>query len=699
MPDDKQAFQAAEAKLNEAQAAFDALPDDYDMQEVEADFGRKRAARWRRFEAAQIAFNRDIEPSENASNGDEDEFLFPKPDEKDDRSFIANYTKGMSHDDLGEVDPRSDYDALLTAVAPPFVPAEYEAIPRGPRPDIISERVRLRRYVNPQAAVAFSLMAPDPPQAGVLRPGSLEVDPFPAAPKFSSPEAAAEMGELYWMSLLRDVPFNEFQGSTTSNPLIQAAVDSLNRFTDFRGPKKGGKVTPQTLFRGGNYFRDPAQQISGGELVGPYLSQFLLIGTEILEGRGPVDQFSAGQPFAETEEGEKVIPPGSSTGLVVKREEGMVQYGALTIDQRQREIAKDLDFMTDYRTWLRIQQGIVPSDKNVFTGARKFMFNGRAAANWVHFDQSYEADYIALLLLLGMQGRADALGVALFSEGNPYNPPGIFPDNPGAPSSRNQTGFGTFGNGHFLALIAEADRRAIEAVWYQKWNVHRRLRPETYSGRIHNVILEPRLNRRYDINDEILSDEDLLKRVFNRNKFLNEKLGRDDKEGTYLLNQVFPEGSPMHPSYGAGHATEAGARLTIMKAQFNEDFEITDPFDPNGTSTPGKPYNPALIASADGTKLIPYTGAGSDKPLVVWQELNKLAANIAINRNFAGVHYRTDYTASVRMGEQVALGLLQEQAANFNEDQFFQLTLLDLRIVRVTRSGIVEVGRRDVPPS
>lgn len=78
-------------------------------------------------------------------------------------------------------------------------------------------------------------------------------------------------------------------------------------------------------------------------------------------------------------------------------------------------------------------------------------------------------------------------------------------------------------------------------------------------------------------------------------------------------------------------------------------------------------------------------------------QTHKLAANIAINRNFAGVHYRTDYTASVRMGEYVALGLLQEQAANFNEDQFFQLTLLDLRIVRVTRNGIVEVGRRNVP--
>ena len=231
-------------------------------------------------------------------------------------------------------------------------------------------------------------------------------------------------------------------------------------------------------------------------------------------------------------------------------------------------------------------------------------------------------------------------------------------------------------------------------MWFQKWNVHRRLRPETFSGRIHNVLLDKTLNERYKISKEILGEEDLLKQVFTRNKKLNDSLPGRENGGTYLLSQVFPEGSPMHPSYGAGTRRKPARGWTVMKAQFNEDFEITDPFERDRVSTPEKPYNPALIANADGTKLIPYTGPGSDQPLVVWQELNKLAADIAINRNFAGVHYRTDYTASLRMGEQVALGLLEEQAANFNEDQFFQLTLLNLDIVRVTRNGIITVGRR-----
>ena len=36
-----------------------------------------------------------------------------------------------------------------------------------------------------------------------------------------------------------------------------------------------------------------------------------------------------------------------------------------------------------------------------------------------------------------------------------------------------------------------------------------------------------------------------------------------------LLPVAFQEGSPMHPAYGAGHATVAGACVTILKAFFD----------------------------------------------------------------------------------------------------------------------------------
>jgi hypothetical protein len=48
-----------------------------------------------------------------------------------------------------------------------------------------------------------------------------------------------------------------------------------------------------------------------------------------------------------------------------------------------------------------------------------------------------------------------------------------------------------------------------------------------------------------------------------------------------------------------------------------------------------------------------YTGRGRNN-LTVRGELNKLAANIAIGRNMAGVHYRSGYMESLRLGEQIA---------------------------------------------
>ncbi len=715
-----------------------------------SDEVRKDNAFTRRKDAANIACNRDINPSQNQANGDEGDFSFPpglpgtiiSPDSgegetggtrEDDlprpdwRSFIANFTKGMSHNDLGEVAPRSNYRELLDAVEPgtpanpvpmfpPQPPSAFEEIPRGPVqppspfPPPSNPAKALRRYVDPQAGVAFSLMAPDPPQASVAEQGTFTRIPFPPAPGFSSEEAAAEMGEVYAMSLLREVPFNRYNPDR-ANQAVQQAAATLNEFEDFRGPKINGQVTAQTLFRGGNYFRDPDQQISGGELKGPYLSQFLIIGTAIEQGRGPTSQFAPGQPGERTGRQQQVIPPGTSTGLIVDRKEGMVQYGAVTIDQRQREIEPGLDFMSDYEEWLRIQHGFQPRDRNVFTGKRKFIFNGRAMANFVHFDQTYQTYYIAALLLLGMEGRANQLGVPLFSEGNPYNAPD--PSMPDLPSSMNQEGFGTFGNGHLLALLGEADRRAIEAVWYQKWFVHRRLRPETFSGRIHNTVrgtnnilplpqalpgpeIEAVSEDRYDIDDDLINSAHgraLLRRVFDRNAELNEKQGREGG-GTYLLNQVFPEGSPMHPSYGAGHATEAGAGITILKAFFNEDLRVTDPR--TRPIMDGVTRQPALEANDDGTALRIYEGPDDQEERLVWEELNKLAANVSLGRNIAGVHYRTDYTASVRLGEYIAVTLLMEQAENFNPEQFFELTLFDKRIVQIRSNGrIVTVGQRD----
>ena len=86
------------------------------------------------------------------------------------------------------------------------------------------------------------------------------------------------------------------------------------------------------------------------------------------------------------------------------------------------------------------------------------------------------------------------------------------------------------------------------------------------------------------------------------------------------------------------HATVAGACTTILKAWFQEDHVLPNPVVPN----------------TDGTQLVPWTG----EPLTVGGELNKVAANVGIARNGAGVHWLSDYYQSLRLGEYVAKTLL-----------------------------------------
>ncbi len=124
----------------------------------------------------------------------------------------------------------------------------------------------------------------------------------------------------------------------------------------------------------------------------------------------------------------------------------------------------------------------------------------------------------------------------------------------------------------------------------------------------------------------------------------------------------------MHPSYGAGHATVAGACVTILKAFFDTSSVFVrrcgkDLFDRYQKDDIAVEYT----ANADGSSLVEAT----DQTLLSLEgELNKLAANISIGRYMAGVHYFSDYYDSLRMGEQIALGILEEQALCYPTDPF-----------------------------
>lgn len=76
-------------------------------------------------------------------------------------------------------------------------------------------------------------------------------------------------------------------------------------------------------------------------------------------------------------------------------------------------------------------------------------------------------------------------------------------------------------------------------------------------------------------------------------------------------------------------------------------------------------------------------------PYAVWQALtrdvpfaagdvNKLASNIALGRDTAGVHWRSDAIAGMKLGEAVAIGILRDVRSTYHEDfQGFSRTTFD----------------------
>ena len=169
------------------------------------------------------------------TNGDEERYP----------SKIASFAKTLRKNVRGEVDLDS-YESLIRACDSGHA-ADFEAILRG-------GSVRLK---NPGGAYSLQYTGLDQSQFAI-----------PPAPRFDSAAQAYEMVELYWMSLVRDVPFTEYG----AHPDIAAAAAELTRLG-------GSPVAPGAVFRG------PA----AGALAGPYLSQFLLqpvhFGTVLCEAK------------------------------------------------------------------------------------------------------------------------------------------------------------------------------------------------------------------------------------------------------------------------------------------------------------------------------------------------------------------------------------------------------------------------------
>ncbi|MBD2213963.1 vanadium-dependent haloperoxidase [Nostoc linckia FACHB-104] len=492
--------------------------------------------------------NREIPIPPHPTNGDEAKYA----------NKIATDTRGLPHNQLGEVDLKA-YQSFINALNSGD-PKEYEKIVLGGK----------RKLVQPLTPLAISLSGANTCQLAI-----------PIPPTLDSAEQAAEFIELAWQHLLQDVPFSEYRNDT-NNPLILAALQELNQLSGFKGPKKNGKVTPELLFRGTAIYADAAGKaisytLPGAE-TGPYVSQFLL----------------------------RPVPAGT------------LNYAQLN---RVPLAIPENTFQTNYDEWLLVQNGGESGRTIKFDSTRRYFINGRDQAEIAHTPPPVYGN--AALILVAKPVTDNPLGGGV---GAPFNP-----SNPYNKSKTQVGGSGTFGPGYSQSLLSWVGPHAIRAAYWQKYYVHRRLRAEAYGGLVHNNQVK---KTSYPIHSDVLKSE-ALDRIFSKYK-------------SYLLPQGYPEGSPLHSSYPGGASVSAGASVTILKALFDENYVIP---------------NPVIPDPQDPTKLIPYEGP----PLTVGGELNKLAANIGLGRNAAGIHWRTDAAASLALGEAIAISILRDEKLTFRE--------------------------------
>lgn len=585
-----------------------------------------------RVEAAELARSRNH--PDHQANGDEERYAGAK--------YFMSFTKGLPHNpQTGLLEDPIDFVEFRRAIDDGFIDpfsisvrhgAKFVVPPGGgvePEPDPTDN---FRQWEAPTAGVVFDLEGPDA-QAVTMPPAPPLLDASGAP----NPELILEMAEVYELAVLRDQPFNNFENSTVT-PAITASITRLNALS-YVGNQTGrprkvnsaGELDAQTVFRGS----------SPGVEVGPYLSQFLLIGNTDRNGNGNVDQ-------------------------------GLITYGVLQIDQKVPVAQPEEDYMRTMETYVNVQRGIRPDPENYVPDpaggpsprpARRFIATPRDLATYVHYDALYEAYLNACIILLEMGTPFDTGFDHLSGVGAAAND---------ANTRRNAGGFALYGGPHILNLVTEVATRALKAVRFQKFNNHIRLRPEALAARIElerlrssgavpTALVPPALQASMAGYREILETNGTLTAV---------AAIPGPGVGSYFLPMAFPEGSPMHPAYGAGHATVAGACVTILKAFFDTSSVLAQSggrvaFKRLNTGDARIAFRSPAAAGADTLdSFVP------EQFLTLEGELNKLAANISIGRDMAGVHYFTDYYDSLRMGEEIAIGILEEQALTYSTDPF-----------------------------
>jgi hypothetical protein len=548
-------------------------------------------------------------------------------DETNVPNYAGNFTKLLPHDPtLGTATTagQASYELLI------------QAMNTGDQTDFNAIQFTSgcqRKFINPQAGFAFTLLGRDSSLFSMSQP-----------PKLNSAQAAADMLETYMKAICRDVQFQDYGTGTgtdddgTGHSITAKAALVLDDLSAYQGPKNGsGHVDTTVLFRG----------TTAGDKVGPYVSQFLL------------------QSFSP------LFPSGCAGFVAALIGVQNLPQDVLMVKQLY-PIAQKREFGVSWPDFVSIENGLIPKQYSVTVydaSNLSYLINGRDMGGYVHQDGPYSPYYNALNILAGHGFPISA--TSPYSNGDITNEAAGF--DMGVPDA--------------YSLIGHASLEAFKAAWAQKWRVHRRLRPEAMAGLVHRA--KTTSTNPYNLDSSLFTthnsiDPLALVLAYNQKQSLISidpaQLLSFSDASTYLLSQMFPEGSPAHPSYPAGHAVVAGACTTVIKAIFDDTALM------NAHVTPAKP-NPS-----NPIQLIALSGEG-ETTMTVGSELDKLASNIALARNFGGVHYRSDGDNGILLGEEVGIHVLQDHARTYPESGFtgFELTKRDGTRIRITAEDVTVI--------
>lgn len=227
----------------------------------------------------------------------------------------AQYSKSLPHDPTtGLVNPAA-YQQFLNGVNS----GNFDNVQLAPN--------ATNKLTNPLGGLAFDLIGGDSHSFAV-----------PPPPTFNSAEQAAEYVELAWMSICRDVPFDQYG----AEPNTVGAIAELNTLVDYKAKLP---VNASNLFRG----------TWKGCDIGPVISQFFY------------------QPC---------------------------YYGPNHIDMRMNSFTPGLNFMTNMTTWLPVQNGNAALETNTYMTTPRYIITARDLTFFTYRDMLFQAYHQAAMVLL-----------------------------------------------------------------------------------------------------------------------------------------------------------------------------------------------------------------------------------------------------------------------------------------------------------